>query len=121
MYALPETGIVEASSEYDSAENRQVTPASAKLRMIEGPPRPIALADDHEDAGADDGADAERREVQDADGALEAVLPAGLGRDLLVRLAGEDPAPASARREHVVAMRRDFPRPQPPANRAAAG
>ena len=36
------------------------------------------LADDHEDAGADDRADAERGQVEQADGALEAAL--GVGR-----------------------------------------
>src|SRR5689334_6844464 len=42
VYALPETGIDEASSAYASAENMQVTPASTNERTIDGPVLPIA-------------------------------------------------------------------------------
>jgi hypothetical protein len=42
VYALPDTGIDEASSPYEKAENRHVTPASANETMIDGPASPIA-------------------------------------------------------------------------------
>ena len=42
MYAEPATGMVEASSAYDSAENTQVRPARTKESTIAGPESPIA-------------------------------------------------------------------------------
>ena len=50
-----------------------------------------ALADDHEDAGADDRADAQRGEVEDSDRSFETVLgvAAGLAHEDVGRLAGE--------------------------------
>src|SRR4051794_13542662 len=41
VYALPETGIVDASSAYDSAEKMHVTPARMNDRTIAGPESPI--------------------------------------------------------------------------------
>ena len=55
-------------------------------RITAGPGLADALADDHEDAGADDGADAERGQVQRADRALEPAL-------LLARLGVRDQLP----------------------------
>ena len=98
MYALPETGIVEASSPYENAENRQVTPARAKEMMIDGPASPIASPMMDEDARADDRADAQRGEVEHADRALEPVL------GIALRLPDQHPLralPAFARRSHV--------------------
>src|SRR3954452_10641831 len=40
VYALPETGIVDASSAYDSAEKMHVTPARMNDRTIAGPESP---------------------------------------------------------------------------------
>ena len=37
MYALPDTGIDDASSAYDSAEKRQTTAASTKDKITAGP------------------------------------------------------------------------------------
>jgi hypothetical protein len=71
VYALPETGIAEASSAKARAEKTQVTPARIEGqddRRTRGRDR---LADDHEDAGADDCAEAERGEVEGADRSLE--------------------------------------------------
>jgi hypothetical protein len=49
------------------------------------------LADDDEDAGADDPADAQRGEVQRTDGAAQPGLVAGLGDQRVGRLAGQQP------------------------------
>ena len=42
MYALPDTGIDDASSAYESAENAHVTPASTNESRIDGPESAIA-------------------------------------------------------------------------------
>lgn len=42
MYALPETGIIEASSANASAEKMHVSPASENERITAGPDTPIA-------------------------------------------------------------------------------
>ena len=55
------------------------------------------LADDHEDAGADRAADAERHQVQRPDRAAQAAaLAVVVGLQLLAALAVEDPAPGAA-------------------------
>ena len=61
--------------------------------MIDGPGVADRLADDDEDAGADDRADAQRGEVEDPDGALEPVLgvAGGVADEDVVGLAGEGP------------------------------
>ena len=42
MYALPDTGIIDASSANASAEKTQVSPASENDRITAGPETPIA-------------------------------------------------------------------------------
>ena len=60
--------------------------------MIAGPGDADRLADDDEDPCADDGADAQRGQVEDPDRALESVLGVGGGvsEEHLVGLAGEE-------------------------------
>ena len=79
-----------------------------KARTIDGPGGRDRLADDHEDAGADDRAEAERGQVERADRALElGVLLLRLGDEDVDRLRGEEPVFAWTRRGR---QRRFLPR-----------
>ena len=91
-YAEPDTGIADASSAYDNATSAHSVPVMMN-EIDDGRARELrrGATRQHEDAGADDAADAEQHQIDCAERFLElAVLV--LGVHLLDGLAREDVA-----------------------------
>jgi hypothetical protein len=96
VYADPDTGIVDASSAYESAEKMQVKASQEERDHERWAGLANRLADDHEDSRANDTADPERGQVERADGPVERGALRGLTQ-LVERLRAKWPGRRDAR------------------------